>query len=118
MPIFDESAAGRHSSGLYRFLERRERDNFERWEQGQRRRVHNGCSPEDYPRERRMAAFEAGVAVNVSAGDVWGWSAVQDGAPTVPRPVRSGDRVIVQPDDTIAWSDDDWASLFLEENGL
>jgi hypothetical protein len=112
------TTAGVRPDGLYRWLERRERYNFERWQEAQRRRVHNGCSPEDYPRQRRLDSCAAGVAVNVPSGDVWGWNAVHDGAPVVPRPVSSGGRVVVQPDDTIAWSDDDWAALFLEENGL
>jgi hypothetical protein len=112
------TTAGARPDGLYRFLERRERDNYERGEQAQRRRVHNGYSPECYPRQRRMDAFAAGLAVNVSSGEVWGWGAVHDGAPTVPRPGGSCDRVIVQPDDTVTWSDDNWAALSLEENGL
>lgn len=112
------ATAGVRPDGLYRFLERRERASYEDWEQGQRRRIHNGCSPEDYPRRRRLDAFAAGLAVNVPSGDVWGWGAAHDGAPTVPRPGDPGARAIVQPDDTIAWSDDDWAALFLEENGL
>jgi hypothetical protein len=106
-----------NASGLYRFLERQERANYENWEQGQERRVYNGYSREGYPRQRRLDAFAAGLAVNVDAGDILGLGALRDGAPIVPRPVGHRLRAIVSPADMVTWSDDDWARLWLEELG-
>jgi hypothetical protein len=107
-------------TGVYRFLERRERDAYEDWELAQERRVTNGYAGECYPRQRRLDAFAAGVPVNVDSGDILGWNAVRDGAPVVPRPVglRHRARAIVDPDDTITFADENWAALFIEENGL
>jgi hypothetical protein len=106
-------------AGVYRFLERRERAEYEQWERGQRKRMQNGYAFGGYPRQRRLEAFAAGVPVNVHCGEVLGWNAVHDGAPAVARPVgRQPDRAIVGPDDSILWSDEDWAQLFLEEQGL
>jgi hypothetical protein len=106
-------------AGVYRFLERRERAAYEDWELAQERRGKNGYARECYPRQRRLDAFAAGVPVNVHSGDILGWRAVKAGAPPVLRPLgRLPERAIVRPDDTITWSDENWAALFIEENGL
>jgi hypothetical protein len=68
----------------------------------------------------RLEALRAGRPVNVPSGSLPGWA--RTGAPTrksrrrltVTKPARA----IVRPDDTITWSDDDWARLWLEEAGL
>jgi hypothetical protein len=106
-------------AGVYGFLERRERDEAERWELGQRKRMQNGYVLGNYPRQRRLDAFNAGMPVNVHSGDILGWNAVHDGAPVVSRPVgHQPERAIVTAADVITWSDDDVATLFLEEHDL
>lgn len=107
------------ASGLYAFLERREREEYSRWEQSQSRRAVNGAGREEYPRQVRLGRFAAGRPVNVASGEILGWSARESGAPGVAKPVgRAGQRAIVAPDDSIMYTDDDWARLFIEENGL
>jgi hypothetical protein len=108
-----------NTSGLYRWLEQRERASCAEWEQREQGRMANGYASRAYPRRRRLDAFAAGAAVNVDPGEIWGWGAVHsEGALIAQRPPGRGGRVIVGPDDTVAWSDDDWARLWLEENGL
>ena len=105
--------------GVYRFLGEAEEVEYRRWEEGQVRRLRNGCTAESYPRQRRLDAVSLGQPVNVSTGEIWGWNAVNAGAPAVPRPPgRQPLRAIVRPDDTITFTDDDWAALFIEEHGL
>lgn len=119
MPIVDEDAARVHHGGLYRFLAEAEGIEYRRWEEAQRRRVANGYEVEAYPRQRRLDAFAAALPVNVSTGEIWGWNAVHGGAPAVSRPSgRRPERAIVRADDTITFSDDDWAALALDEQGL
>jgi hypothetical protein len=118
MPVVDESAARCHT-GLYRFLYEAEEVEFRRWEEGQRRRIANGYNAGSYPRQRRLDAFGSALPVNVAAGENWGWNAVNAGAPPVARPAgRLPARVIVRPDDTLTYTDDGWAALFIEEHGL
>ena len=90
-------------SGLYRFLYEAEEVEYRRWLDGERRRLANGDRAELYPRQRRIDAFGSGLPVNVSTGEIWGWSAVNAGAPAVSRPRgrRLPERAIVRPDDTI-----------------
>jgi hypothetical protein len=108
-----------NASGVYRFLAEAEEVEHRRWDEGQRRRLKNGYVAEDYPRQRRFDAFAAALPVNVSTGEIWGWNAAKAGAPNVSRPPgRRPGRAIVRPDDTITFTDADWAALFIEENGL
>ena len=104
---------------MYRFLAEAEEVEYRRWEEGQQRRLKNGYALEEYPRQRRVDAFSLGQPVNVCTGEIWGWNAVSAGAPSVPRPPgRLPERAIVRPDDTIAFTDENWAALFIEEHGL
>jgi hypothetical protein len=108
-----------NTAGLYRWLEQRERAGCAEWEPGQQSRMAKGYAARAYPRRRRLDAFAAGAPVNVDPGEIWGWSTVHsEGALIVQRPVGRGARVIVGSDDTVTWSDDDWAGLWLEENDL
>jgi hypothetical protein len=68
----------------------------------------------------RLEALQAGHPVNVPFGSLPGWA--KNGAPA-----RRGAfglatiypaRAIVHSNDTLSWSDDDWARLWLDENGL
>lgn len=113
-------ARRQHSAaGIFAFLARQEREEFDRWELSQRRRAHNGYVRAQYPRQARLDAFAEVRPVNVATGEIGGWCAVQAGAPRVPEPVgREGLRAIVAPDDSIVYTNDDWARLFIEENGL
>lgn len=105
--------------GLYRFLDTTERREFRRWEDAQDRRVMNGGSPRRYPRQRRLEAFTALSPVNVASGEIFGWGAVQAGAPQVQRPAgRLPGRAVVSPDDSVVFTDDDWTVRWLDENGL
>ena len=116
MPVVDEGAVRSHS-GLYQFLQEAEHAEYRRWEDRQRRWIHNS---EPYPRQRRLHTFAAGMPVNVESGEVFGLGAVKAGVTPVPRPGghRLPYRVIVSPDDTIAFDDDSWADLYVEEHGL
>jgi hypothetical protein len=68
----------------------------------------------------RLEALRAGWPVNVPSGSLPGWA--QTEAPTrrgrfgaaIIRPARA----IVAADDSITWSDEGWARLWLEENDL
>ena len=101
MPIVDENAARCHS-GLYRFLAEAEEVEYRRWEEGERRRLANGYRAKSYPRQRRLDAFGSGQPVNVTTGEIWGWNAVNPGAPSVPRPAgRLPERAVVRPDDSV-----------------
>jgi len=105
--------------GVYRFLAEAEEVEYRRWEEAQERRLKNGYALEEYPRRRRLDAFSTGRPVNVSTGEIWGWNAASAGAPPFPRPAgRRPERAIVRPDDTITFTDEDWAALFIEEHGL
>ena len=62
------------------------------------------------------AAWDAALA---RAGEIWGWNAVNPGAPSVPRPAgRLPERAVVRPDDSVILTNDSWAALFIEESGL
>ena len=62
------------------------------------------------------SARAAGKCVH---GKNLGLTAVNAGAPSVPRPAgRLAARAIVRADDTITYTEDTLAALFLEENGL
>lgn len=107
------------AAGVYRFLAAQEEAERDRWESAQARRTANGYSRQRYPRRVRLEAFAAGLPVNVSTGELWGWAATEAGCPPVQRPVgRTPERAIVRPDDSVAFSDDNWARLFLEESGI
>jgi hypothetical protein len=105
--------------GVYRFLADAEKAGHRRWEEGQQRRLKNGYALEEYPRQRRLEAFSAQQPVNVPTGEIWGWNAVNAGAPHVPRPPgRLAGRAIVRPDDTITFTNENWVALYIEEHGL
>jgi hypothetical protein len=104
-----------NTGGLYGVLAAQEEQEFWDW---------LGRGPardeQDYPRRRILQALRGGRAVNVPRHSLPGWARV--GMPA--RRGRFGlavfypERAIVRPEDTITWSDDDWARLWLEENGL
>jgi hypothetical protein len=105
------------AAGLYRELALQEEQMLAEW-------LNPGWShsrdEREYPRRRILEALRAGLTVNVPAGSLPARGRV--GMPS--RKSRSGlatirpARAVVRPDDTITWSDDDWARLWLEENGL
>jgi hypothetical protein len=82
--------------------------------------LSRGRDEREYPRGRILDALRAGRTVNVPSGSLPDWARV--GIPS--RRGRLGlavihpQRAIVGPDDTVTWSDDDWARLWLEENDL
>jgi hypothetical protein len=105
------------TSGLYSVLAAQEEREFRDWLSVDRGR---GRDAGDYPRRRILEALHDGRPVNVPRHSLPGWARL--GAPA--RRGRLGlaviypGRAIVRPDDTITWSDDDWARLWLEENDL
>lgn len=105
------------ATGVYAFLERQEQVEFGRWESSQRRRVQNGYERQPYPRQARLEDFAAGRPVNVATGEIVGVAAAEAGAPPIAAP-GAGSRSVVGPDDSITHTNDDWARLFIEENGL
>jgi hypothetical protein len=106
------------TDGLYRELAARAEKDLVDWLNPGWQTGRREC---DYPRRRILEALRAGRTVNVPAGSLPAWALV--GCPARPghhpkSPVIRPQRAIVSPDDTIVWSDDDWARLFLEENDL
>jgi hypothetical protein len=103
------------TAGVYRALAVTAEQRLREWIDAGR-----GRSELDYPSRRIVEASRCGLPVNVPTGWLPDWARV--GMPSrrgrlglaLIRPARA----IVGPDDTVTWSDDDWAALWLEESGL
>lgn len=104
------------SAGVYAALRRHYEADLQEWEANAAQAHRQG---EPFPRRRILDGLRAGETVNVPFAAFP--AAVRVGAPT--RKGRFGlatiypARAVVRPDDTIVWSDVDWARLFLEEIG-
>ena len=105
------------TTGIYGFLVEMYEADFDDW-QANKQHAHARGAP--YPRRRILEALRSGQPANVPTDWLPDWA--QLGAPT--RKGRLGlatitpARAIVRPDDTIGWSDDNAAALWLEENDL
>jgi hypothetical protein len=113
------------STGAYAHLVRYCEADSRQWADN-RSQAHAADAP--YPRQRILDALNAHRPVNVPTYALPG--SVTAGAPSRPGPPaqygsRRGtptailpSRAIVTPGDGITYNDDDWARLWLEENGL
>jgi hypothetical protein len=125
MPIVDDSGRRAQHSGLYGFLREHFEQDCREW-QANATRSHWDDAP--YPRQRILDDLRAGRTVNVPTHSLP--RSALSGAPTQPGPTvqygpRRGslgviypERAIVRPDDTVTFTDDDGAALFIAENGL
>jgi hypothetical protein len=110
-------ASPEQAAGLYRELALQEEQMLAEWLNPG---WSHGRGEREYPRRRILGALRAGLTVNVPAGSLPARGRV--GMPS--RKGRLGlavirpERAIVRPDDTIRWSDDDAAGLWIEKNGL
>ena len=103
--VVDDGAVKAQHSGLYGFL----RDYYEKdlldWQANVGRSHWDGAP---FPRQRILDGLRAGRTVNVPT-----WSLSDHSRAGAPE-----QRAVVRPDDTITFSDENWAALWLEENDL
>src|SRR6478672_401525 len=115
MPRVDDSGRrAQQHSGLYGFLREHFEQDCREW-QANVTRSHWDDAP--YPRQRILDDLRAGRTVNVPAHSLPKW-APRGPVHMVGTVKVFPERAIVRPDDTITFTDEDWAALFIEEHGL